>query len=145
LRRASAADLEELMALEVRCFSGGDGLFNRRQLRYLLTSPRCAWFIAGHFEGAVCVLLAANGRRRWGRLYSLAVDPQYRNRGVARRLLATSFAWLREQGVTIVRAEVKSTNGAARRLYADLGFTEDGVLPDYYGPGDLGIRLCRPL
>jgi ribosomal protein S18 acetylase RimI-like enzyme len=145
LRRASAADLEDLLALETRCFSEGDGLFHRRQLHYLLKSPHCAWFIAGHFEGAVCVLVAANGRRRWGRLYSLAVDPQYRKQGVARRLLAAAFAWLREQGVTTVRAEVKSANGAARHLYADLGFTEEGVLPDYYGPGDPGIKLYRPL
>ena len=145
MRRASAADLEDLLALEARCFSETDGLFNRRQLRALLANPRCAWFIAGHFEGAVCLLLAGNGRRRWGRLYSLAVDPAHRNQGVARRLLAASFTWLREQGMTIVRAEVKSDNKAARRLYADLGFTEDGVLLHYYGPGQLGIKLCRPL
>ncbi len=133
------------MALEGRCFSGTDGLFSRRQLRTLLSSPRCAWLVAGHFEGAACLLIAANGRARWGRLYSLAVDPAYRNRGVARKLLTASFAWFRAQGVALVRAEVKSDNHAARRLYASLGFTEDRVLADYYGPGHPGIKLSRPL
>lgn len=131
------------MALEARCFSAADGLFNRRQLRYQLASPRCAWFVAGHFEGAACLLLASNGRGRWGRLYSLAVDPAHRNKGIARRLLAASFVWFREQGVQVMRAEVKTTNLAARRLYADLGFVECEELPDYYGLGSPGIKLYR--
>ncbi len=131
------------MALEGRCFSAADGLFNRRQLRYQLASPRCAWFVAGHFEGAACLLLASNGRKRWGRLYSLAVDPAHRNKGVARRLLAASFAWFREQGVQVMRAEVKMSNLAARRLYASLGFEECGELPDYYGAGVAGLKLYR--
>ena len=133
------------MALEVRCFSVADGLFNRRQLRYQLASPHCAWFVAGCFEGAACLLLASNGHNRWGRLYSLAVDPVHRNKGVARRLLAASFAWFREQEVPVMRAEVKMSNLAARRLYASLGFEEHEELPDYYGIGVPGLKLYRRL
>lgn len=131
------------MALEARCFSAADGLFHRRQVRYQLASPCCAWLVAGQFEGAACLLVASNGRDRWGRLYSLAVDPAHRHKGVAKRLLAAAFVWFREQGVQVMRAEVKNTNLAARRLYADLGFEEHEELPDYYGPGTSGIKLYR--
>ncbi len=133
------------MALEIRCFGPDDGLFNRRQLRYLLTSPHAAWLIEGHFEGAACLLVASNGRSRWGRLYSLSVDPKFRQRGIARRLLEASFAWLRGQGVTVCRAEVKIDNLGARRLYAALGFEEGPELPHYYGLGQTGLKLILRL
>lgn len=133
------------MALEIRCFGPGDGLFNRRQLRYLLTSPHAAWFIEGDFEGAACLLIASNGHHRWGRLYSLCVDPQYRKRGIARHLLEASLTWLREQAVSVCRAEVKVDNAGARRLYASLGFEEGPLLPHYYGLGQTGLRLALRL
>ena len=145
MRQARPADLEDLLALEARCFAQTEGLFSRRQLRYLLASPHCAWLISGRFEGAICLLVAGNGRGRWGRLYSLAVDPAHRNQGIARRLLDASFAWFRGQGVAVVRAEVKSDNRAARRLYASLGFEEQETLPDYYGRGHPGVKLYRRL
>lgn len=133
------------MALETRCFGAGDGLFNRRQLRYLLTSPHAAWLIEGDFEGTACLLVASNGRSRWGRLYSLCVDPQFRQRGIAHRLLEASFAWFREQAVDVCRAEVKIDNWGARRLYATLGFQEGSELPHYYGLGQTGLKLTRRL
>ncbi|MHB8255427.1 MAG: GNAT family N-acetyltransferase [Acidiferrobacter sp.] len=145
LRRAGLADLDGLLALETRCFGNHDGVFNRRQLRYLLTSPKVAWFIAGDFEGAACLMVASNGRSRWGRLYSLSVDPQFRQRGIARHLLETAFTWFREQGVGVCRAEVKADNEGARRLYAAMGFTESTELPHYYGLGRTGIKLSRHL
>ena len=133
------------MAFESRCFAENEGIFNRRQMRRLLTNPRAAWLIQGHFEGAACLLIASNGRSRWGRLYSLSVDPQFRQRGIGRDLLLASFTWFREQGVDICRAEVKSDNVGARRLYAAMGFKETGELPHYYGLGHSAIRLSRPL
>lgn len=133
------------MALEGRCFGENEGIFNRRQLRYLLRSPRAVWFIEGDFEGAVCVLLAGNGHKRWGRLYSLSVDPRFRQRGIARRLLEAAFTWLRHQGVTVCRAEVKIDNAGARRLYAVIGFQEGVALPHYYGLGQTGLKLSKTL
>lgn len=145
LKRGTAADLEGILALEIRCFGESDGIFNRRQLRSLLGNPKALWLIEGDFEGAACVLLTGNGRQRWGRLYSLSVDPQFRKRGIACRLVEASFAHLRESGISICRAEVKSDNAAARQLYARLGFQEVGELPHYYGLGQTGIKLYRPL
>ncbi|HUW99039.1 MAG TPA: GNAT family N-acetyltransferase [Acidiferrobacter sp.] len=145
LRHGVVADLAALLAFESRCFGENEGAFNRRQLRGLLTNPRAVWLIEGRFEGAACLLIASNGVSRWGRLYSLSVDPQFRQRGVGRRLLRASFAWFRQQGVPICRAEVKSDNLGARRLYAAMGFKEGRPLPHYYGLGHHAIKLSRPL
>lgn len=133
------------MALEVRCFGADEGLFNYRQLRALLKNPRALWLIEDDFSGAACLLIAANRYTRWGRLYSLSVDPRFRQQGIARRLVEQAFVWFREQKLDTCRAEVKIDNIGARRLYASLGFTEKNLLPHYYGLNQHGLRLVRKL
>jgi len=145
LRRGTVADLEGLLSLEARCFGENEGVFHRRQLRHLLRSPQAVWFIEGEYEAAACLLLASNGKSRWGRLYSLSVAPAYRHRGAARLLLEASFDYLKGLGITLCRAEVKSDNVAARGLYASMGFTEGALLAHYYGIGEHGIKLSRRL
>ncbi|HEX9626544.1 MAG TPA: GNAT family N-acetyltransferase [Acidiferrobacterales bacterium] len=145
LRRAGAADLARIAALEAACFTAGDGGFSRRQLRALLANPRAHWLIAGDAGAAACWLTAGNGRQRWARLYSLAVHPAARGRGLARHLLAAGDAWMARAGLATLRAEVKADNLAARRLYAMHGFREIARLPGYYAPGVDGIRLEKRL
>ncbi|MHB1565512.1 MAG: GNAT family N-acetyltransferase [Acidiferrobacter sp.] len=145
LRRATVRDLEGLIALESRCFGENEGVFNRRQMRQLLHNPRALWLIEGDYAGACCLLTAANGHARWGRLYSLSVDPNHRQQGIARRLLDGGLSWLADQGLTLCRAEVRADNAAARRLYANAGFVEVGELPHYYGIHVTGVRLVKRL
>ncbi|MDA8389330.1 MAG: N-acetyltransferase [Gammaproteobacteria bacterium] len=145
IRRAHADDLEGLMALERRCFGPHEGLFQRRQIRRLLASATAAWFVYGDYWGACCMLIGANGRARWGRLYSLAVDPAHREKGIGRALVLAGLDWLAAHHIDQCRAEVKAGNEPARRLYASLGFVEAGGLPHYYGIGGHGLRLAKTL
>lgn len=133
------------MALERRSFGPHEGLFSRRQIKRLLASPTAAWFIYGDYWGACCMLISANGRARWGRLYSLAVDPAHRQQGIGRKLVQAGLAWLGSQHVSGCRAEVKAGNASARHLYESLGFTEVEGLPHYYGLGGHGLRLTKKL
>jgi len=144
LRRAGPADLETLAALESRCFGRRDGGFSRAQLRRLLGNSRAYWLMTPDGVAAACWLVAQNGRARWARLYSLAVDPGARGRGLARALVAAGFAWMRGQRLAHCRAEVRAGNRAARTLYARMGFSEVETLRDYYAPGVHGIRLQWP-
>ncbi|MDA8361818.1 MAG: N-acetyltransferase [Gammaproteobacteria bacterium] len=145
IRRAHAGDLESLMALERRCFAPHEGLFQRRQIKHLLTSAKAAWFVYGEYWGACCMLISANGRARWGRLYSLAVDPAHRQHGIGRALVLAGLQWLTVQHIDQCRAEVKAGNESARRLYESLGFAQTAELPHYYGIGGHGLRLTKAL
>lgn len=145
LRRGGPADLSLVAGLERRCFGVSDGAFSRRQLRELLANPRAYWLVSVDGLGASCWLLASNGVSRWGRLYSLAVDPKARGQGLGARLLDAGLAWAHAQRLPACRAEVKADNLAARRLYAKAGFREVAALADYYGPGLAGIRLEKRL
>ena len=73
----------------------------------------------------------------------LAVDPEYRRRGIARRLVT----WLEETALTagtfIIGLELRARNEAARAFYGVLGYREVGSIPGYYQGVEAAIRMER--
>ena len=63
---------------------------------------------------------------------SLAVDPAWRRRGVARRLWTAVLADVVGEGARSATLEVRRSNEPARALYEALGFRVEGVRHDYY-------------
>lgn len=145
LREAGPADFAAIAALESACFGATDGVFSPRQLHALLRNPNAYWLLSLDGQAMACWLKVNNGRARWARLYSLAVHPSLRGKGWGKNLIEAGDAWMRGQGLNLCRAEVKTGNLAARRLYAGCGFREEGLLRDYYAPGVDGVRLTRTL
>jgi len=143
LRQAGPADFDTVATLEAACFGASDGAFNRRQLRALLNNPHAYWLISLDGQAMACWLTVSNGRRRWARLYSLAVHPGARGQGWGKRLLTAGLSWMQREGLDTCRAEVRASNQAARQLYRTFGFREGDLLPDYYSSGHDGVRLIR--
>jgi ribosomal-protein-alanine N-acetyltransferase len=79
----------------------------------------------GQLAGFVVSRRVAEGESE---LLNLAVDPAFRRRGIARRLIAALTSgypgtlWL----------EVRESNLSARKLYESLGFCESGRRSGYY-------------
>lgn len=71
-------------------------------------------------------------------IMQVAVDPEYRRRGVARRLSRELLR--RKAAMRAVLLEVRASNKAAQALYAALGFERNGLRPRYYAPDANGIR-----
>ncbi|MFN9645114.1 MAG: GNAT family N-acetyltransferase [Cyanobacteriota bacterium] len=76
---------------------------------------------------------------------AVAVHPDHRRRGLARRLLEAMLQLGREAGAERATLEVAKANGAARALYAGLGFQEVAVRRDYYRDGQDALILWRRL
>lgn len=57
-----------------------------------------------------------------GRIYMLGTDPDYRGRGMGRRLLLAGLSHLRSKGVRVAVLTVDSKNKAACALYRSAGF-----------------------
>ena len=68
------------------------------------------------FEGE-----AAIGERK-GRIFMLGADPDYRGRGVGKRVLLAGLAHLESKGIRVAELTVDSENKAARALYRSAGF-----------------------
>ena len=76
-------------------------------------------------------------------LLNLAVRPEYRRRGLARRLMRAMLALGREAGIGTFFLEVRSTNFEAQTLYRSLGFEVTGRRPAYYEDGEDAQLMTR--
>ena len=144
LRPATTADVDAILEVEGRSFTSPGVAFNRRQVRRLLANPRAVVLVAAGGSqtlGWGAALVRQSAAHASGRVYSLAVHPDARGRGVGRKLLQGLIGRLQRRGVRRVSLEVESTNQAAVALYESLGFKGDEPLADYYGPGKLGRRM----
>ena len=65
-------------------------------------------------------------------ILNLAVHPDHRHQGLARRLLAEGLAQARILGAELAWLEVRPSNLAALALYESFGFKEVGRRPRYY-------------
>ena len=72
-------------------------------------------------------------------ILTLAVRPEARRRGLARRLVEAAAARAAGLGAERLFLEVADDNAAARALYARCGFVETGRRRGYY-PGEDGRR-----
>lgn len=82
-------------------------------------------FFIGAFENNILVgiaLLSSETRKGW--INRLAVDPDYRHRGVAKALISESEKILRKHGLTIFCALIEDYNSASRKLFKECGYVE---------------------
>lgn len=141
---AGRQHLDDIIALEAQSFLSHDR-FARSTWRHLLgkaqergSSLTVVALDGERVVGALNALLRRDGRT--ARLYSLAVDPAQRGRGVGSRLIR-DLAERLPVTITALSLEVRSSNAAARALYERLGFFLQEELPAYYPDGGDGVRL----
>lgn len=65
-------------------------------------------------------------------ILNLAVAPGFRRSGIARKLVLSALKRAYEKGAKRSFLEVRASNAAAQKLYAELGFTGTSVRRDYY-------------
>lgn len=68
------------------------------------------------------VVATHDGRKGW--INRLAVHPDHRHKGIARRLIAASEAALRKQGIHITAALIEGDNPASLELFKAAGYHE---------------------
>ena len=57
-----------------------------------------------------------------GRIFMMGVDPEYRGKGIGRRVLLVGLAHLKSKDLQYVELTVDSENSVACALYRSLGF-----------------------
>lgn len=124
----TAEDVPQVARLEAVCFSHP---WSERSVTGELTNPLSLWLVAAEndlvigYVGSQSVLGEAD-------MMNVAVSPQYRNKGIARRLILDLIAALKENGVHCLTLEVRASNEPAIHLYQTLGFEQVGKRPNYY-------------
>jgi len=82
-------------------------------------------FFLGAYEGdrLVGMVIASYDYRR-GWINRLAVDPEYRRRAVAQKLIAAAEKALRKKGARIIGAQADENNVASLSLFKKCGYVE---------------------
>ncbi|MHC1611583.1 MAG: ribosomal protein S18-alanine N-acetyltransferase [Candidatus Methanospirareceae archaeon] len=141
LRNFKPSDTRRVMEIEKESFLDGDPAL------YLeLYEEWPGGFLVAETEGEVIgfVVLVLTPERE-GRIFSIAVDPRYRGRGVGKVLLKAAFNTLRRRKISYARLEVRASNYIAQHLYRSMGFMEIGFIPFYYKDGEGAILMRKVL
>lgn len=69
-------------------------------------------------------------------IHRLAVEPEYQNRGIAKKLMEFAEAHARESGFASLRVDTYIKNPKVQRLYERLGYVQCGTthFPEQDGP-----------
>jgi ribosomal protein S18 acetylase RimI-like enzyme len=144
LRPATPADLDALVALEIKVFSYD--VVSRRSFQRFLASPTAALTIAGEANQIVgYVLVLFRLRSRTARLYSIAVSPERAGRGIGPMLLAAAERAARRRRCRVLRLEVHERNAAAIRRYRKSGYVLTGRRLRYYTDRGHALRFEKRL
>ena len=138
IRRAGAADVSAIAALEAKIFS--DPWSERALSDCICKGAMCFVAVA---EGEVIAYVLGTLIAPEGEIYRIAVRPDKRQRGIGYRLLDYSVKTERGRGLEALFLEVRSENVPARNLYRSYGFKEISVRKNYYRdpPDDAVIML----
>lgn len=145
IRTALPGDIDALLEIENASFR--TDRIARAGFRRFLRGRSCRLLVADagddHVAGYV-LLLTRKGSRR-ARIYSLAIHPAWRGKGMAVLLLGAALSAAREWHMDHVGLEVREDNEAAIRLYAGHGFEESGRRPGYYADGATAVVMSKVL
>jgi ribosomal protein S18 acetylase RimI-like enzyme len=134
--------LDALMELEEKCFE--IDRLSRRSMRRFISGDQSIFLTALNKDVPIGYLLIIFYRgTRLARLYSLAVDPDWRGQGIAKKLLKAGEAKALDRGAIHFRLEVGQPNTAAIQLYEALGFRKVSLLHDFYEDHTAALRMQK--
>ncbi|HHY83013.1 MAG TPA: ribosomal protein S18-alanine N-acetyltransferase [Clostridiales bacterium] len=124
-----SADVDEVSQLERMCFSLP---WSNESFRIEVEQNKCARYYVARddsriigYGGMWLVLDEAH-------ITNIAVHPDYRRRGIGRRIMQTLINEAVRLGKTRMTLEVRVSNTPAINLYKSLGFEEGGIRKGYY-------------
>lgn len=126
ITQATPEDLNRLYDLEKEIFKNDTFALKKESIKYHLQRNIIYKIEIGN--KLVGYILWLN-RKKYFRLYSLAISKAYQNQGLAKQLLDYSFEHLKEKSFSL---EVKVSNIGAIKLYEKFGFKIKKVLQNYY-------------
>jgi len=83
-----------------------------------------SFFLGAYDENKLVGTVLASYDYRRGWINRLAVDPKYRRRGVAQKLIAAAEKALRKKGAKIISVHVEDYNVASLSLFKKCGYVE---------------------
>lgn len=128
IRRMEARDLAQVSANEALCFSMPWSL---RAFADVLAREEMIFLVVEE-EGRIVGHCGVTNVLGEGNITNVAVHPDYRKRGIGRKMLARLLQEGRKAGITAFTLEVREGNKEAVHLYEKAGFVTEGVRRGFY-------------
>lgn len=143
-REVRPGDVGRLWRLDRLCFEPGIA-YSRPELQRFLELPRAACIVAESGPKLCGFALAHREPAHVVHLVTLDVHPDWRRRGVGRRLLESILAGATAAGAERAVLQVDVRNSGAIAFYRTFGFRRSGRLFSYYGPGLDAFEMSNAL
>lgn len=143
-QKALLDDVEQIAELEKLCF--GEEGFSKKQISYLIRKAKGEVVIV-KISGEIVanlILLFKKGSHHL-RMYSLAVSPVMRGKGLAKEMIYYSEKKAKQIGLNKLSLEVSEKNQAAIQLYQTAGFQIIQTKKDYYKDGSSALVMRKDL
>lgn len=149
IRPATKEDIPSLVALEQEIFPAtiyGADVLDRKKFLYLLTKANALVLVCTS-EKKICgyVIILLRKTSSAARVYSIAVSPDHRGKGIAPLLLDHAQNICREKNCTRIILETREDNSKMRGLCARLGYKETKRVKGYYHDGQTAIKLSKDI
>ncbi len=150
VRKVESGDLQEVVGINRRSFVLP---YTVSVFREFYNEHRYAFLVADHGGRVVGYAMSRILRKldlrgfavkKIGHIMSVAVEPEFRRRGIGKQLLARTMEVLWENGASELRLEVRVSNRLAIEMYRGAGFSEGGILHGYYSDGEDAVLMTRP-
>lgn len=144
IRQFEPDDFQDVLLIEMEAFSEHNPFlyinFYEMNRDYFLVA-QAGGSVVGYIVGYQLT-------EKEGRIFSIAVNSEYKNCGIGTQLLHAIFDVLYENAFQYVSLEVRASNKGAQKLYRRLGFVPCWIEEGYYSDGEDGIimkmRLYQP-
>ncbi|MCE8422367.1 MAG: ribosomal protein S18-alanine N-acetyltransferase [Candidatus Methanoperedens sp.] len=132
IRKFEPKDFPWVIEIERKAFDEHDPYF------YMKFYETCSdGFIVAKINGIVIGFIVGflESEKR-GRIFSLAVHPDYQNRRIGSFLLKELINVFKTAGAVEIILEVRVSNIRAKKFYERHGFIQAGIIEKYYNDGE---------
>ena len=122
-------DIKMAAELEKKCF--GKEAWTEKDFKDSLSLDYALYFVASE-KNQIIAMAGLRNICGDADITNVAVEPEYRRKGIAERVLAELMHKSEETGVRNYTLEVRSKNIPAICLYEKLGFKKEGIRKNFY-------------
>lgn len=141
---ATVADIPAIAALEARYYSGD--CYNRGFLYQALAQwPDGLWVARSGSEVLGYALIAPGQEHHDAWLMAAIVAEQGRGKGLGKRLCQACIQSARDGKRERLYLTVAQNNAVAIQLYRQLGFVQNALRHDFFGPGEHRLEMVLEL
>ncbi|MBO3800483.1 MAG: ribosomal protein S18-alanine N-acetyltransferase [Candidatus Brockarchaeota archaeon] len=141
IEEATEKDLEAIIDIEKSSFPGYP--YSIEIFRTLLKDYG-RYFLVSRSRGVVVGYICGRiFREKFGEIVSIAVIPDFRRKGIGRKLMLELESRFKKDGIKFTRLEVSVRNTIAIKFYGSLGYEIMKLTKNYYPDGSDALTLIK--